>query len=924
MSNRYLFSLSSEQKQWLEQMEAQKIYYYYDGEGDYNLINDVKSYVHIVSKNLKIELIETKDLQYALDNNALIISKSNSWLNKGYSETNAISSNVFSIYSNDGAGFLISDLENSTIGILSSDSEQLNLQELYEDINIKIIEADDIDELYTLYSNKSIDALIIGKEYPALFHQNQLLAKNVYQINAAHLRLNIYVPNDYAILTDILNGLIRDMQSNYSLEIGQNYDLSEWEKDSFTHLLTEEEKEWIQNNGRLKAALSMNPPYTIQFDEKVYGVMVATLKKFERLSGVTIEYIIGENDTLSRDYHQYDLDVLWIRNGVKNVLTTNSCIMSEYVVVGINEAPKVNSVYDLYNYKVGMLFDDKISDEISSLLSQSNLVYYINEETLIRKLLDNKVELIIIPRIVFDYYEQNKDMTQLDIRYTLDALYESKFYLPQNDKILHALLNKTILLQTQTDLINESFGDIPEKKDDNTIIRYTMIMGILIVMFFGGYFIRYLVNAKEKKKLNYMFMHDPLTHLPNKYGLSQYIGDLIQKDEHGVLLLLDIDNFKTINDRHGSQFGDQVLLGYSQRLLSILNENMILGRTGGDEFSLIIKDFNEDEKESTIDKIKAITDDYANSNTGLQVFSISIAITLFPKHGNSFEELYKYAEYAIAELKDKYFTNGVMEFTFEIYEKQVKEQLLVKDVKQSLLNQEFVCYLQPQIILPEEKVVGGEMLVRWQHPEKGLIPPGDFIEILEKTGIIRELDYYMLRKACEQIKIWQDDYPNIKISVNMSPQSLTTSTIHVVQDWLDEIGFNPKNLVMEVTEDMGFKSFDEANKIFAQLKQMGIRVALDDFGKGYSSLSCLEKLSIDILKIDKALVDNIHLKEESKEIFLAITRIAEVMKISIVAEGVEHREQVEILKKKKDMIVQGYYYSKPISIEDFNTYLRTM
>lgn len=924
-SNRILSSLSSTQKQWLKEMKSQKLYYYYDymDEDDNNYIDDVNKYMNELSENLEIELIETKELQTAIDNKGLIISKSNSWLKKEFSETNEISSNVFSIYGVKSSGFAISDLENTTIGILSIDNEQLDIRKVYSDINFKVMEVDNIDELYNLYSVKAVDLLIVGKDYPAIFHQNQLLAHKVYQINASYSTLNIYVPSDLEMLTDILNKLILHMEPYYSVKIGHTFDSSKWEKDSFSLLLTVEEQEWIKNKDSLKAGLAMNPPYTVKFDDKVYGVSVATLKQFERLTGITIEYIVGEEETLLQEYNEYDLDILWVRNNVKKLIATNPCVESEYVVVGINEAPQVNGFYDLYNYKIGMQFDDKTSDYISSLLSQSNIMYYNDEETLIQKLLDNRVELIVIPRIVFDYYEQKKDMPQLDIRYTLDSRYESKFYLPKNDGTLQTLLNKTILLQNQADMINNSFMRIPQKIQADNTFQYIKFIGILGVIFFVGYFIRYLTNAREKKKLTFLLMHDPLTHLPNKYGLSQYIEKLMRKDEHGVLLLLDIDNFKTINDRQGSQFGDQILLEYSQSLLSLLNENMILGRTGGDEFSLIIKGLNESEQDSIIAKIKKITNDYADSKTDLHVFSVSIALTMFPKHGSSFEELYKYAEYSIKELKSKYFTNGVLKFTFDIYEKQVKEQLLIKDFKHGLLREEFICYIQPQIILPEEKIIGGEILVRWQHPEKGLIFPGDFIESLERTGIIRELDFYILRKVCEQIKKWEDDYPNLKISVNMSPQSFASSAMmKVVKDCIDEIDFNTHNLVMEVTEDMNFRSFDVANEIFAQLKQLGIRVALDDFGKGYSSLSCLEKLSIDIIKIDKALIDNIHLKEESKEIFLAITRIADIMKISVVAEGVEHVEQVEILKMKKDIVAQGYYYSKPICIEDFNKYLK--
>ncbi len=922
IADRSPIALSSLQKRWLKEMEIEKLYYCYDEsvKGE-NYISDAKEYVQLLSRSLDIEMVE-KDLQFVMENKGLILSKSDYWLEEAYYETNRISSNLFSIYADRSSAFTLSQLENRKIGILSVDNENLNMHQIYSEINFEVIEAQNIEELFAMYLDKRIDFMVVGEEYPVLFYQNELIANKVYQINATYSTMNIYVHKEYDKLTDILNKGISYIDDHYTFEIGKINDLNEWEKENFDKLLTKEEEEWIQNHPNLKAGLAINPPYTLKIDERVYGVSIIILKQFERLTGITIEYIVGDHDTLKQDDQHFELDILWLKNNTNNLLSTDSSILSEYVVVGINEAPPVNSIYDLYNYKVGMLFADNVSNQLSALLSESNIMYYQDEKTLVEKLLDHSVEVIILPRIVFDYYEQVMDISHLDIRYNLDFKYESKYYLPKGDKVLQGILNKSILFYNQSIVIDKSFKSIPRKNDDHTI-KYIGVIAIIVFIFLLGYFIRYKININEKKKLTYLLLHDALTNLPNKYGLSKYIDQLISENQEGVLFLIDIDNFKTINDRQGSQFGDQILLEYSQRLLSLLDEKTILGRTDGDKFSLISRAVSESDKEKVIDRIKETTKDYANSKLELNEFSISIALTLFPKHGRSFEELYRYAEYTVEEVKNKYYTNGVMEFTFDIYEKQLKEQLLIKDFEKSLENNDFICYIQPQIILPEEMVIGGEMLVRWQHPEKGLIYPGDFIETLEKTGFIPQLDFYVLRKACEQIKIWQDHYPNLKISVNMSPQSLTTSSmIKVLKECIDEIGFNTNNLVMEVTEDVSIKNFDIANKIFTQLKQMGIKVALDDFGKGYSSLSCLEKLSIDILKIDKALIDNIHLKEESKEIYKAIRRIADVLNISVVAEGVEHIEQVEILKENKNTVVQGYYYSKPLCIEDFIKLLR--
>ncbi|WP_372060078.1 EAL domain-containing protein [Vibrio sp. 10N.261.51.F12] len=422
----------------------------------------------------------------------------------------------------------------------------------------------------------------------------------------------------------------------------------------------------------------------------------------------------------------------------------------------------------------------------------------------------------------------------------------------------------------------------------------------------------------DEENLRKMAFYDPLTNLPNR----SHIGSLlVQHIETGhkhqkqfATLFLDLDHFKHINDSKGHLYGDRLLEQVADRLSQVLEHKAHIGRIGGDEFVIVLSDFeSEDELLDYIDSIMGVFNPpfMLEAEDSLRV-SASIGVALYPKDGTSSEVLLKNADTAMY-LAKKNGRNGYAFYSPDLTYRSVLHVRIQSALHDALEKNQFYLAYQPQYSLVDHSVVGVEALLRWQHPELGLISPLNFIPIAEKTGLIQKIGTWVLRESCIQGTRWLAEGKEFgRIAVNVSALQLQNlSFFSVLKQILKETGFPPERLDIEITES--FLLFDPEKAIAAleQLSLLGIEISLDDFGTGYSSLSYLKGLPINKLKIDQSFVKDVPENGDSNAIVNAIIAMGQALSLKVVAEGVESWQQADYLNQRGCQYGQGYVFSRP-------------
>ncbi len=420
----------------------------------------------------------------------------------------------------------------------------------------------------------------------------------------------------------------------------------------------------------------------------------------------------------------------------------------------------------------------------------------------------------------------------------------------------------------------------------------------------------------NEKKIEFMAYYDELTDLPNRNYFQKVIqdeiGHLKNKQQKVAVHLIDIDYFKQINDTMGYHFGDLLLQACASRLKHLLMEDVFIARMTSDEFVIMQRNVTSNEEieqfaRKMIDLFKKplIVDEY-------EIFStVSVGISIYPDLANTTNELLKQADAAMHACK-KDQLNGYKFYKPSIT-KGFKERLALEtELHKAIQQQDFELHYQPQIDIQTEQIIGFEALCRWNHPERGFIPPTDFIPLAEKTGLILELGEWVLYEACRQNKAWQDmGLPKVKVSVNLSAkQFITNNLVGQVKRILQETGLEPEYLELEITESMAMANEDYIIETLTAFQELGVKVALDDFGTGYSSLRYLSQFPLSKIKIDRVFIQD-H-TQQNAAIVKTIISLSRALNLRVIAEGVERKQDMELLLREKCDEVQGYYFSKPL------------
>lgn len=425
-----------------------------------------------------------------------------------------------------------------------------------------------------------------------------------------------------------------------------------------------------------------------------------------------------------------------------------------------------------------------------------------------------------------------------------------------------------------------------------------------------------------EEKAEYLAYYDSLTGLPNRLllndRLSLALAHAHRSKEMLSLMYLDLDSFKTINDTLGHDMGDRLLRDVAERLQRCLREGDTVARIGGDEFVVLLPQISSTDDvakvaEKVIEQLKP-SFDYDGRELHI---TTSIGITLYPHDGSDVQTLFKNAEVALYRAKEQG-RNNYQLYTSSMNAKAFERLALENSLRKALERKEFRVFYQPQINLDTGEIVGMEALIRWQHPDLGLVAPAQFIPLAEDTGLIVEIGEWVLRTACQQNKAWQaEGYPAVRVSVNLSARQFQQQEmVEMVERVLKDTKLAPEYLELEITESAVMQDAVRAIEILHELNKHGIKVAIDDFGTGYSSLSYLKNFPINRLKIDKVFVHTITTDKNDAAIVAAIIAMSHNLKLKAVAEGVETIEQLDFLRALDCDEMQGYLFSRPICPED--------
>jgi diguanylate cyclase (GGDEF)-like protein len=433
---------------------------------------------------------------------------------------------------------------------------------------------------------------------------------------------------------------------------------------------------------------------------------------------------------------------------------------------------------------------------------------------------------------------------------------------------------------------------------------------------------------EAQQRLLFSANHDALTGLPNRSCLAERLASSLPRfrrnDLRAAILFLDLDRFKNVNDTIGHEAGDRLLQTVAVRLASCIREADMLARLGGDEFVILVENFDNASYLATLaERIVQVISEPFHLEGNDYYLGVSIGVSIFPDDGDDGPTLLRSADSAMYYAKERG-RNQHQFYTSELSARAQRRYAIEKNLRRALLQNEFFLLYQPKIALRSGRIVGVEALVRWQSADHGVIEPNDFIPIAEDTGLIVPIGQWVLEQACRQAAQWRQQLmPDLRMAVNFSPRQFQDDTlVKQIGATLQSTALAPDALVVEITESLLMGDSTKLTPVFEALLALGVGISIDDFGTGYSSLSYLQRFPIDNIKIDRSFIDGIPGNRDSVALTQAIIAMAHALEMSVTAEGVELESQMRFLKDAGCDEMQGFYFSRPISAEAFESLLR--
>jgi diguanylate cyclase (GGDEF)-like protein/PAS domain S-box-containing protein len=440
--------------------------------------------------------------------------------------------------------------------------------------------------------------------------------------------------------------------------------------------------------------------------------------------------------------------------------------------------------------------------------------------------------------------------------------------------------------------------------------------------------IQNITEAKaNQERIEFLATHDKLTSLPNRSLLNDRMETAIAHSKRHnsmfAVLFIDLDQFKVINDSFGHQFGDQLIQKVADRISAELRMDDTVARFGGDEFVIILSEVHDEKDISHVAEklLFVIKQGYYIKGHEINI-SASIGISVFPNDADSAEVLLQSADSAMYQSKELG-RNAYRFYTKELHEKVLRKHQIEEALRKAVAEEQFVLYYQPKIDLKTKRIMGAECLIRWQHPEMGIVSPLEFIPLAEETGMILNIGTWVLEQSCQQMHRWSTQYDWFKsLSINLSARQFQQEDfITDIKSIFTQTKVDPQKIDLEITESLLMDNIEDAIRTLACLQAIGASISIDDFGTGYSSLSYLKRLPANTLKIDRSFVKELGHGDENEAIIRSILALADNLQLDVVAEGIEEEAQDAILTEMGCQYAQGYLFSKPLSLEEFNQLL---
>lgn len=629
---------------------------------------------------------------------------------------------------------------------------------------------------------------------------------------------------------------------------------------------------------------------------------------------------------------------------------THPTVINYHAIITLKDNDYINTIDDLKGKRVSYQKGDVQEERIEKL---SNVILVPKSDQIegIKALLEGEADAFIGNKITALYYlNDSKNSSKVKI---LEEPLGETAYGPvtlSKDNIAYSILNEGINRIKKSgeydDIYKKWFGDrllfsnlILRRFIDYAMIAAAVIVLILIFLYTWNTKLKNEVTKRTKEleiaysevksqqdRIYTLAYYDSSTGLPNRINFSETLDKAIEnlgEYEKLAVLYLDFDKFKYINDSLGHDIGDNILKIFGSMLQNLMTEIKQVARAGGDEFLILIIDSTKDAELE--DKINRIIEKFSEPVIygGIEIYlTASIGVANYPEGGEDSISLIKNAEIAMYEAKNMG-RNSYFIYQDYIGRKGYHNLILLNELRQAVTNEEFVLYYQPKIDINTGNLVDVEALIRWNNPRKGLIYPNEFIPLAEEVGLIYPIGEWVIREACRQIRKWIDMGINpVPISVNISArQFMRHNFLDVISKILEEMCIDPKYLAIEITESIAISDIQYTLEVLCKLKKLGISVIMDDFGTGYSNLRYIGEMKIDELKIDRSFVKNIEKGEMNIAIISTIIELMKKFNISVTAEGVETKEQLNILKGLGCNKAQGYYFSKPIPADELEVML---
>lgn len=692
-----------------------------------------------------------------------------------------------------------------------------------------------------------------------------------------------------------------------------------------------------------------HPPYEYIDDSGIFkGFNIDIINAIANEMGLKVEIIPMEwNDAIiALDNNEVDGIIGMSQNQerLEKYRFTSPTVINEQVIFTRKDTVHINELADLQGLRMAYQKNDYNE---SIILGIPNIIPHpkSGQDEALAALEKGEVDATMGNKLVGMYYLQKNKMTDL-VKVVGEPISTVKYgpVVRKDNEELFQVLEKGLEAirrnKVYDKIYKKWFGeDISYIKMIFDVYRKQIISVVIVIclIFLSLYFYNKKLQKEvlkrtseleiankdlieHQKEIYNLAYYDPITSLPNRVYFTEELNNILENIEENknffAVLLLDLDRFKHINDTLGHNVGDHILKLLGMRLKKLVKDDDIIARIGGDEYYILIK--NIDHTDDVIKLANIIIEDFKKPFHIKEYelyLTTSIGISLYPDGGLDSQSMIKNADLALYKAKE-FGGNAYYIYGIEIQSTGLERMMLLNQLRQALENNEFVLHYQPQIDILTGKIRGLEALIRWNHPEQGLLYPDKFIPLSEETGLIIPMGEWILREASIQAKKWIDLGHDITISVNISAKQFQNrGFISEVINAIDESGLNPRNLILEITETIAISNIDYTLNILDTLGKLGISVAIDDFGTGYSSLNYLNEMNVNELKIDRSFIWDIEKNDKNKMISNTIIVLAKQLGLKVTAEGVENKEQLEILSEMKCDIAQGYHFSKPVSKE---------